>query len=182
MALPQYIQKMEKRKSETVYFAGGCFWCVEAAFRRLDGVLESVSGYMGGHTENPDYRSVCSGMTGHAEAVRVGYDPERISLETLLDLFWKIHDPTTLNRQGADVGNQYRSAIFWTDPVQRDTVMKSVADVESRLGRRVVTEILQAPEFWPAEEYHQDYFRKNPFQGYCQAVIAPKLKKAGFTG
>jgi len=158
-------------------FAAGCFWGVEDAFRRLPGVLEAVSGYIGGNVDNPTYRQVCGHTTGHAEAVEVTFDPEKISYGAILDLFWKIHDPTTLNRQGADVGTQYRSVIFYFDEAQKAAAEASMDAQAIRYETPLVTELLPAPRFWPAEDYHQGYFRKHPDAGYCRAVIAPKLAK-----
>jgi len=159
------------------YFGGGCFWCVEAAFEILDGVADVVSGYAGGTTPDPDYESVCSGATGHAEVVRVEYDPAVISYDALLQRFWEAHDPTTPNRQGADVGTQYRSIILTTDEAQRVAADRSRNAEAARLGCPVVTEIVPLERFYPAEEYHQDYFRRNPHAGYCQVVIRPKITK-----
>ena len=147
--------------TETAIFAAGCFWGVEAAFRQVPGVTEAVSGYTGGKTTNPSYREVCSGRTGHAEAVQVTYDPSRVSFEKLLDVFWQIHDPTTLNRQGPDVGSQYRSAIFVSGEEQRATAKTSLAREQQNQSRPIVTEIVDASTFYPAEEYHQRYFEKN---------------------
>lgn len=148
-------------ESKVATFAAGCFWGVEAAFRQVPGVLDAVSGYIGGNTENPSYRQVCSHTTGHAEAVQVTYDPQRVSYDQLLNVFWQIHDPTQLNRQGPDVGDQYRSAIFtYGDEQQREA--EASRDREQANQRRpIVTQILPAPKFWPAEDYHQRYFEKN---------------------
>ncbi len=146
---------------QTATFAAGCFWGVEAAFRQVPGVLDAVSGYIGGTTENPSYRQVCGHTTGHAEAVEVIYDPNRVSYDRLLDLFWQIHDPTQLNRQGLDVGDQYRSAIFTHDEQQQETALASRDREQTRLAKRIVTQIVAAPKFWPAEAYHQRYFEKN---------------------
>jgi len=159
--------------------AGGCFWCVEAIFRELKGVHEVVPGYTGGHVANPTYEQVCTGTTGHAEAVQITYDPEVISFEDLLDVFWRTHDPTTLNRQGADVGTQYRSAIFYHDEVQKGVAEKSKAETEASglWPDPIVTEIVPYRSFYPAEEYHRDYYRRNPNQPYCRAVIDPKIQK-----
>ena len=145
----------------TAIFAAGCFWGVEAAFRQIPGVLEVTSGYTGGHTANPSYRDVCTGRTGHAEAVRVDFDPQKVAYEQLLDAFWKIHDPTTPNRQGPDVGTQYRSAIFTTDAEQQRLALASRDREQQNQRARIVTEIAPAGEFYPAEEYHQRYFEKN---------------------
>lgn len=147
--------------TEKATFAAGCFWGVEAAFRQVPGVLEAVSGYTGGRTANPTYREVCSDRTGHAEAVEVTFDPARVSYEKLLDIFWQIHDPTTLNRQGPDVGSQYRSAIFTHDAQQREAAQRSLQNEQPKHQRPVVTEVADAPVFYPAEEYHQRYFEKN---------------------
>lgn len=163
-------------------FAGGCFWCLEAVFSQLSGVDRVISGYCGGHSANPSYEEVCSGASGHAEAVRITFDPARISYRQLLEVFFAIHDPTTLNRQGADVGTQYRSAIFTHSPEQIVEANALVDDLNKALppNSQVVTEILNAPEFFPAEAYHQQYFSTNPGQGYCAFVIHPKV--ASFRG
>ena len=167
---------MQKR-IETATLGGGCFWCLEAVYENVKGVEDVVSGYAGGRTENPDYRSVCSGATGHAEVVRITYDPDVVRYEELLDIFWHIHDPTTLNRQGADTGTQYRSIILYHDEAQKKIAEASRAEAQKRFRDPIVTEIVPLKKFWPAEDYHQDYFRKNPYQGYCQAVVAPKVEK-----
>jgi len=166
---------------DTATFAAGCFWCVEAILQQLDGVREVRSGYMGGTVENPTYRDVCSGATGHAEVVQVVFDTARISYADLVARFWQLHDPTTRDRQGADVGTQYRSAIFYHSESQRETaeVAKAAADASAACRDPIVTEITPAGTFWPAEDYHQDYYRQNRAQPYCQAVIAPKLGKLG---
>jgi peptide-methionine (S)-S-oxide reductase len=164
---------------EIADFGAGCFWCVEAVFERLDGVRSVVSGYEGGENENPTYKQVCNGDTGHAEVVRITFDPEVISFEKLLDVFWTMHDPTTLNCQGADHGTQYRSVIFYHTFEQRDAAEKSKAAAASSFANPVVTEISPASEFYEAEDYHQDYFRLNPQAPYCSYVIAPKLQKLG---
>ncbi|OAM88144.1 peptide methionine sulfoxide reductase [Termitidicoccus mucosus] len=156
---------------------GGCFWCTEAAYKLVSGVVSVTSGYAGGRKANPTYEEVCTGRTGHAEVVRVEFDPEKVSLDRLLDFFWVIHDPTTLNRQGADVGTQYRSVIFYADDAQRQAAEASMARANPEWGGKIVTEIKPLTTFYRAEEYHQDYFRKNPNQGYCQAVIRPKIDK-----
>ena len=149
-------------------FAAGCFWGVEARFRELEGVLDAAVGYMGGETENPSDPQVCSGLTGHAEAVQLGYDEQRLSYGELLDAFFSMHNPTTLNRQGPDHGSQYRSAVFWHDQGQRDEAEKKIDEVNASgaWGSPVVTEVAQAGQFWPAEEYHQRYFEKNG-AGFC---------------
>jgi peptide-methionine (S)-S-oxide reductase len=154
---------------KTATFAGGCFWGIEAAFNQLDGVIDAVSGYIGGHVENPTYRQVCGGRTGHAEAVEVTYDPSRVSYEQLLELFWSIHDPTTLNRQGPDVGTQYRSAIFYHDEEQRAVATESKRALENAgtFGRPIVTEIVPAGEFYRAEDYHQRYYERLGIEPHC---------------
>lgn len=164
----------------TAYLAGGCFWCLEAVYELVPGVLDVESGYMGGERDAPDYQSVSTGLTGHAETVRISFDPALVGYAELLELFWKIHDPTTEDRQGADVGSQYRSAIFYVDEEQRRIAEASMKAEGATLSAPMVTELVKAPEFWPAEPYHQDYFRNHPDQAYCRIVIAPKLKKAGF--
>jgi peptide-methionine (S)-S-oxide reductase len=163
---------------ETVYFGAGCFWCVEAVFDGLNGVSDVVSGYMGGHIKNPAYREVCNGTTGHAEVVKVVFDPEVISFDDLLKVFWTTHDPTTLNRQGADRGTQYRSAIFYTTELQKLQSQDSKEHYASGIWTDpVVTEITPAGDFYIAENYHQDYYQNNPEQGYCAIVIPPKIAK-----
>lgn len=163
---------------EKATFGAGCFWCVEAVFQRLKGVEEVVSGYMGGHTENPDYRSICSGTTGHAEVAQITFDPSIISYDTLLEVLWTTHDPTTLNRQGHDRGTQYRSAIFYHSDEQAESAKRSKEDVAPKYwDDPIVTEITEASQFYPAEAYHQDYYNNNPRQGYCRAVINPKISK-----
>ena len=160
-------------------FGAGCFWCVEAVFKRLKGVEQVVSGYTGGHVESPSYKQVCTGTTGHAEAVQITYDPTVISYADLLEVFWHIHDPTTLNRQGADVGTQYRSAIFYHTEEQRAAAEKSKSEADASKSWKdpIVTEVEPSTRFYEAEGYHQDYFRLNPGQGYCRVVIDPKVKK-----
>ena len=160
-------------------FGGGCFWCVEAVFERLPGVKSVTSGYAGGGSLNPDYHSVCGGMTGHAEVVQIEFDPAVISFERLLEFFWQAHDPTTLNRQGADAGTQYRSIILYHDEAQRIAAERSRSDAQTHFIPPIVTEIVALKKFWPAETYHQDYFQNNPRQPYCLATIPPKLKKLG---
>jgi peptide-methionine (S)-S-oxide reductase len=164
---------------EIATFAGGCFWCTEAVFQRVKGVASVKSGYTGGTKPNPTYEEVCTGKTGHAEAIQVAFDPTVATFESLLDLFWRAHDPTTLNRQGADVGTQYRSAIFYHSEEQRRAAEASrkALDESKRLGAPVVTAIEPAGVFYPAEAYHQDYYKRNANAPYCRAVIAPKLKK-----
>lgn len=158
---------------------GGCFWCLEAIFEQQPGVLSVVSGYAGGQTTHPSYEDVCTGETGHAEVVQVTFHPERISFDDLLEIFWKCHDPTTLNQQGADIGTQYRSVIFFHTPEQQAQAEQSKAQAASRFDRPIVTEVASLPEFFPAETYHQGYYRRNPRAGYCSFVIRPKLQKLG---
>ena len=160
-------------------FGGGCFWCVEAIFQRLDGVEKVVSGYSGGHVDNPTYEQVCTGTTGHAEAVQVTYDPAKVSYDQLLEVFWKTHDPTTKNRQGNDVGPQYRSVIFYHDEQQKELAesYKARLEAEHVWDRPIVTEIVPFTRFWPAEGYHQNYYNDNPSQPYCSFVITPKIEK-----
>ncbi len=169
---------MAKRR-EIATLAAGCFWCVEAVFNRLRGVEEVVSGYAGGTVPNPTYSDVCSGTTGHAEVVQITFDPDIVSFADLLDVFWRIHDPTTLNRQGADVGTQYRSAIFCHDDGQREIAVQSKREVEEAglWPDAVVTEIVPFTTFYEAEGYHQDYYRLNSSLPYCRLVINPKIRK-----
>ena len=162
---------------QTITLGGGCFWCVEAVFEQVDGVLSVESGYCNGQTSNPSYEQVCEGRTGHAEVVRVRFDPERIGLREVLEIFFVVHDPTTLNRQGNDVGPQYRSGIYWRDPAQADLVREVVAELDAELGGKVVTELAAEANYWPAEAYHQHYFASHPGQGYCAYVVAPKVQK-----
>lgn len=163
--------------TQTITLAGGCFWCIEAVYQRIQGVERAVSGYMGGHRAHPSYEQVCTGVSGHAEVVRIDYDPQQISLAELLDVFFTIHDPTTLNRQGNDVGSQYRSGIYWHTPEQEGDVRAALARWQTHFARPIVTELLPASTFWPAETGHQDYFNQHPAQPYCVAIIAPKLRK-----
>ncbi len=166
-------------RMETATLAGGCFWCLDGAYRDMRGVISVESGYAGGHVSNPTYQQVCTGTTGHAEVVQVMYDPEEIGYRDLLEVFFSMHDPTTLNRQGADVGTQYRSAIFWHDEVQREAAKAMIAELarDGVFDDPIVTEVSGLEEFYPAGEDHQDYYRRNPNQGYCQIVVAPKLAK-----
>lgn len=159
--------------------ATGCFWCTEALFQQLNGVKSVVSGYSGGHVENPSYEQVITGRTGHAEVCKIEFDPEQISFEELLKVFFNTHDPTTLNRQGNDVGTQYRSAIFYHSEKQREIAerVKRENDASGNWKKSIVTEITAFDKFYPAEDFHQDYFKNNPNQGYCRYVIAPKLQK-----
>jgi peptide-methionine (S)-S-oxide reductase len=160
--------------------AGGCFWCLEAVYLELKGVEKVVSGYSNGHVRNPSYKQVCSGNTGHAEVVQITYDPAVISFRDLLDIFFTIHDPTTLNRQGADVGTQYRSAIFYHNEEQRRIAEETIRELSAAglWADPIVTEVTALENYYPGEEYHQDYFARNPYQPYCQFVVAPKVAKA----
>ncbi len=165
--------------SEVATLAGGCFWCIEAIFREVDGVENVVSGYIGGTTVNPTYQQVCSDETGHAEAVQVSFDPSKISYREILEIFFSVHDPTTLNRQGADVGTQYRSAIFYQSEEQKTVTEQLIGELDkARLWRKpIVTQILPLDKFYPAEDYHRDYFARHPEQAYCHTVVSPKVNK-----
>jgi len=165
--------------TEHATLGGGCFWCTEAVFRAVRGVVDVMPGYAGGSAENPSYEEVCTGETGHAEVVDVTYDPAVLSYRDVLEIFFATHDPTTKDRQGGDVGTQYRSVVLYRSPAQLATAQQVVGEVnaEQKWGHRVVTEVVPLTKFYPAEEYHHDYFRKNPDRGYCQMVISPKMKK-----
>ncbi len=164
-------------KNNKAYLAGGCFWCIDAAFRMVRGVERVASGYTGGTLENPTYEQVCSETTGHAEAVEIEFDQSVITYKQILEIFFSLHDPTTLNRQGNDVGSQYRSAIFYLDEDQKKVAEDLLKEVNNIWDGKVVTELKELTKFYPAEDYHQDYFNKNPGNGYCQIVINPKLDK-----
>jgi len=166
-------------KIEIATLAGGCFWCVESAYNRLAGVQTAISGYMGGASENPTYEQICSGDSGHAEVVQVRFDADLIGYRELLEIFFTLHDPTTLNRQGNDVGSQYRSAIFWHSADQKAEAEALIAALtaEKTFDRPIVTEVTEAGAFWPAENYHQRYYEQNPRQPYCLLVVGPKLEK-----
>lgn len=167
-----------EEKLETAVFGGGCFWCTEAVFKMLKGVKSVEPGYTGGTVSNPTYAQVCTGETGHAEAVKIEYDPKELNFETLLTIFFATHDPTTLNRQGGDVGTQYRSAIFYSSPEQKITAEKFIADLNSKKeGNPIITEVKPLYMFYPAENYHKDYFSNHSDAPYCQVVINPKLEK-----
>ncbi len=164
----------------TIYLGGGCFWCTEAIFRSIKGVASVESGYMGGNNSHPTYEEVCSGTTGHVEVVKVKYDEEEISAADILEIFFDLHDPTTLNRQGDDVGTQYRSVVFYTEEIQKFEVELLIKKLNRSLetsGKKVVTELVPASEFYPAEEYHKEYYKNNSSAPYCQLVISPKLEK-----
>ena len=168
-------------KAESITLGGGCFWCVEAVYQRIEGITKVTSGYMGGTVPNPTYKQICTGQTGHAEVVKVEFDPAKLTLEKVLAVFWKAHDPTTLNRQGADIGTQYRSAIFYHDDADKTVAEKSMqaAGKSGEFRSPIVTEIARAGTFYKAEEYHQNYFNLNANAPYCRAVIWPKLNKLG---
>ena len=166
-------------KREKATFGGGCFWCIEAVFQQLDGVESVVSGYAGGDDPNPTYQSVCSGSTGHAEVVQITFDPAVIGYEELLEVFWRAHDPTTLNRQGNDVGTQYRSAIYYHSEEQKEAALKSIEQAQAHFTDEIVTEVAPLDVFHSGEAYHQDYYVNHKEQGYCSFVIRPKLEKLG---
>lgn len=165
--------------TETITLGGGCFWCLEPIYDELDGVTDVVSGYAGGRNANPSYEQVCSGATGHAEVVQVEFDLERVSLREILEIFFVVHDPTTLNRQGNDVGTQYRSVIFYRSEAQKAVAEEVIEHFEALKvwDDRIVTELASMPTFYPAEDYHQNYYEKHPEQGYCRVIIAPKISK-----
>ena len=163
--------------TQTITLGGGCFWCTEAVFEQVQGVLSVESGYSNGHTRHPSYQQVCGGDTGHNEVVRVAFDDGRIGLRQILEIFFAVHDPTTLNRQGADVGTQYRSGIYLHDEAQREVARQVLEEANTALGGRVVTELRTLDNYSRAEDYHQRYFAQNPHQGYCAAVVAPKVAK-----
>lgn len=167
---------------DSIVLGGGCFWCVEAVFAKLPGVDAVVPGYAGGEDKNPSYEEVCRGTTGHAEVIKVTFDPEMISLAEVLDVFWKCHDPTTRDRQGADVGTQYRSVILFEGDEQKKAALESRSAAQAEFSRPIVTEIEPLEDFYPAEDYHHDYFARNPSAPYCAFVIRPKLEKLGLEG
>lgn len=173
------IMQNNEEGSKTAVFAGGCFWCTEAIFNQMKGVQKVVSGYSGGNVVNPTYKQVCTGSTGHAECTKIIYDPKQVTFGELLEVFWMTHDPTTLNRQGADSGTQYRSAIFYTDEEQKQEALAYKAKLEKEKIWKdpIVTEITKFEKFYPAEDYHQEYYQNNPNQGYCRIVITPKIEK-----
>ena len=178
--MPNDEQNMTKSAiPDFALIGGGCFWCTEAVFEKIDGVMEVISGYAGGALPNPTYKDICTGQTGHAEVIKIKFLPHILSYAEILEIFGKAHDPTTLNRQGADVGTQYRSTIMYYNKEQEKVAREWKDKLSSTFVDPVVTEIVPAPHFYPAEEYHQDYYAKNPNQGYCSFVIRPKLKKLG---
>jgi peptide-methionine (S)-S-oxide reductase len=168
-----------QNETQTATLGGGCFWCLEAVYDELKGVVEVVSGYSGGRRPNPSYEQVCSGATGHAEVVQVTFDPAQVSYRDILNVFFTIHDPTTLNRQGADIGTQYRSVIFYHNPAQKATAEQVIAELEAQKlwDGPIVTQVAALEAFYPAEGYHQEYYARNPEQAYCQFVVAPKVAK-----
>jgi peptide-methionine (S)-S-oxide reductase len=176
-AAAQPTDSMETNKTEIADFGGGCFWCMEAVFERLPGVISVTSGFAGGHTSDPTYEEVCTETTGHAEVTEIVFDPSKISYNQLLDVFWQAHDPTTLNRQGADVGTSYRSIILYRDKKQQLEAEKSMTAAQHHFKNPIVTEIVPLKKFYPAEDYHQKYYDHNSNAPYCRAVIAPKLEK-----
>ena len=176
-ALAQPAKSMNTNKTEIADFGGGCFWCMEAVFERLPGVISVTSGFAGGTTENPTYQEVCTETTGHAEVTEIEFDPAKISYDKLLEVFWQAHDPTTLNRQGADVGTSYRSIILYRDKKQQLLAEKSKLEAQKDFKHPIVTEIVPLKKFYKAEDYHQEYYDNNSNAPYCQVVIAPKLEK-----
>jgi len=168
---------MQNEKTELATVGGGCFWCTEALFQMLPGVKSVVSGYSGGQVENPTYEQVCSGKTGHAEVIQVAFDPAKVSYEKIIETFWEAHDPTTLNRQGNDVGTQYRSIILYNSDAQKAVAEKSKAEAQKKFPSPIVTEIVPLKTFYVGEDYHQNYYRSNPNQSYCRAIIRPKVEK-----
>ena len=178
-SIPDALKEVKETNYKVAVFGGGCFWCTEAIFSQLKGVKKVVSGYSGGNVANPSYKEVCTGLTGHAECTQITYDPKEISYPELLEVFWTTHDPTTLNRQGADAGTQYRSVIFYTDEEQRKEAIayKERLEKEKIWGKPILTEITKFDRFYSAEAYHQEYYENNPNQGYCRIVITPKLEK-----
>jgi peptide-methionine (S)-S-oxide reductase len=172
-----FSQSMNTNHTEVATFGGGCFWCMEAEFQRIPGVKSVSSGFAGGRTANPTYEDVCTGDTGHAEVTQIEFDPQKVSYEKLLEFFWDAHDPTTLNRQGADVGTQYRSVILYGSPAQKAAAEKSKAEAQKNFKDPIVTQIVPLDHFYKAEDYHQNYYNNNTHAPYCQVVIKPKLKK-----
>ncbi|MEY2896805.1 MAG: peptide methionine sulfoxide reductase [Pseudomonadota bacterium] len=177
MSIARPLAAAPRTGNEFATLGGGCFWCLESVFDEVDGVVDVESGYAGGHAREPGYRQVCEGTTGHAEVVRIEFDAARVSYRDLLEIFFTIHDPTTRDRQGNDVGTQYRSVIFFHSDAQQGVAREVMAELAPHLRSPIVTELLPAPDYWRAETYHQEYFRHNPAQGYCMAVVAPKLEK-----
>ena len=172
-------KKMDKQNLEYLTFGGGCFWCVESCFDLLNGVDAAISGYSGGHKANPTYEEVCTGEMGHAEVVQLAYNPKIISYEQLMDIFFFLHDPTTLNRQGGDIGTQYRSVIYYKDDAEKKKAEEAIkiSEASEKYKGKYVTEVAKLEKFWPAEQYHQGYYEANPTQPYCNAVVGPKIAK-----
>jgi len=177
MSIRNPLPKEPAPGHEFATLGGGCFWCLEAVFEELQGVIDVESGYAGGHVANPTYRQVCEGITGHAEVVRIEFDPKVIGYREILEVFFAVHDPTTLNRQGGDVGEQYRSAIFYHSPAQETVANDVIREAQDGHDEEIVTQLLPAGDYWRAETYHQEYFRHNPAQGYCMMVVSPKVEK-----
>jgi len=177
LALDASARAKEDVRMDSIVFGAGCFWCVEAAFRFADGVTDVRVGYAGGSVENPTYKAVCTGRTGHTEVARVVFDPQRITLERLMEIFLVVHDPTSLNAQGADVGTQYRSAVFVNSDAQREAVKALLAKAQKQFTKPIVTDVSPLGGFYEAEDYHQRYFANNPEAGYCRGVVAPKVQK-----
>lgn len=177
LTLGLFLMNDLSAKTESLVVGGGCFWCTEAAYEMLPGVKSVVSGYAGGREPNPTYEQVCSKKTGHAEVIRIDYDPAQVSLERLLEYFWQVHNPTQIGGQGNDIGPQYRSIILFASPAQQAAAEKSRSEAQKGFRDPITTEIVPLTRFWPAEPEHQDYYRRNPNAGYCRVVIAPKLKK-----
>jgi peptide-methionine (S)-S-oxide reductase len=164
-------------KTATAVFGGGCYWCTEAIYQMVPGVKSVASGFAGGHKDNPTYEEVCAGATGHAEVIQIQYDPKVVSYHKLLETFWEVHDPTTLNQQGADHGTQYRSIILYANEAEKTAAEKSKAEAQKHFKQPIVTQIVPLKQFWKADEHHQNFYRSNPNQGYCRAVIRPKVEK-----
>jgi peptide-methionine (S)-S-oxide reductase len=164
-------------KNKVMVFGGGCFWCTQAVFDMFEGVVKTTPGYAGGTTKNPTYEQVCSGATGHAEVIQVEYDPDKASLDKLLEIFFAAHDPTSINQQGADRGSQYRSIILYTEPEQKATIDAYMAKIAGNYKKPIATEVKKLDVFYPSEDYHKDYYKNNPFQPYCMVVIRPKIAK-----
>lgn len=178
LVLPLFIASaMAETKTNSLVLGGGCFWCTDAAYKLLPGVTHITCGYSGGTAKNPSYEDVCTETTGHAEVIKIDYDPAQISLDKLLDYFWVVHNPTQVGGQGNDMGSQYRSIILYANSEQKAAAEKSRAEAQKRFSDPITTEIVPLVKFWPAEDYHQDYFDKHPDQGYCQIIIAPKIRK-----
>jgi len=177
--IDQINSQVNSKEFKKATFGGGCFWCTEAVFKQIDGVISTEVGYAGGHTENPTYEQVCTGKTGHAEVCQIVFDPEKITYEELLEIFFKTHDPTTLNRQGADIGTQYRSVIFYHDEEQKKMALNFISKLErsGKYANQIVTQVESLKNYYRAEEYHQNYFEKNPYAAYCVYVVAPKVDK-----